>query len=374
MVKDPFEKLNSMSDNVTSIRPTAKETLRPRAKSILDSVIWSGNVSVQLERNYLVKGWLDRGGVSLIFGPSNTGKTFLALDIVHHIAKGMEWAGRRVRRGRVLYVAAEGGSGFTNRVSALEDPEFFVLPTPFLLTGKDTQAAFLVEVIQHLEAVGGAPFDMVVFDTMARVMGGADENAAPDIADLVRNLGLIQRLTGAHVMLIHHTGKDAGRGARGHSSLRAAVDTEIELTRDEMGVISAEVTKQREGPTGYRFDYLLRQVELGVDQDGDKITTCLVEPVGRDLASKSGLSDSQRRALDVLNKALESDGQKLSQPNYPGGLTVPVEVWRKACLEDGGLSQSPNKETQTRAFRRAREELVSAGLVLVRDENVWVIE
>lgn len=80
-------------------------------------------------------------------------------------------------------------------------------------------------------------------------------------------------------MLIHHSGKDVARGARGHSSLRAAVDTEIELTRDEIGLITAEVTKQRAGPTGYKFAYSLRQIGLGRDQDGGPVTTCLVEPV-----------------------------------------------------------------------------------------------
>lgn len=80
-------------------------------------------------------------------------------------------------------------------------------------------------------------------------------------------------------MLVHHTGKDTGPGARGHSSLRAAIDTKIGLSGDDMGQITAEVIKQREGPTGYHFDYRLRQVTLVQDQDGDAVTTCPVEPM-----------------------------------------------------------------------------------------------
>ncbi|MCE8418535.1 helicase RepA family protein [Rhodovulum sulfidophilum] len=64
-------------------------------------------------------------------------------------------------------------------------------------------------------AVGGAGFDMIVIDTMARVMGGRDENVATDIADLVRNLDLIRRVTGAHVMLCTIPARTPGAGRGG---------------------------------------------------------------------------------------------------------------------------------------------------------------
>lgn len=262
--------------NVTAIRVDRKK-LGPRAQAILENVRPASDVAPRLDRNYLIKGWIDHGGLSVMYGPSNVGKSFLALDMAHHVSKGLAWGKRRVRAGRVLYVAAEGGASFDNRVAALADPELWVLNLPMVMTGGNSQAPFLTEVMQHLAATGGKPFDMIVFDTMARVMGAGDENTAPGIADLMAGLDHIRRATGAHIMLIHHSGKDGGKGARGHSSLRAAIDTEIELTRDEIGMISAEVTKQRDGPTGYKFSYTLRQVVLGEDQDGDQVTTCVVE-------------------------------------------------------------------------------------------------
>jgi len=102
-----------------------------------------------------------------------------------------------------------------------------------------------------------------------------------------------------NIMLIHHSGKDVARGARGHSSLRAAVDTEIELTRDDFGVITAEVTKQCDGPTGYKFGYILRQIELGRDQDGDPVTTCLVEQTNGSGDAKVKINGPKRVALPV---------------------------------------------------------------------------
>ncbi|EEW57677.1 regulatory prophage protein [Ruegeria sp. TrichCH4B] len=113
-------------------------------------------------------------------------------------------------------------------VSALDDPEFWVIAAPVTFAGKASDAGSMVEMVQHLASQTGR-FDLIVVDTLSRVMGDGDENTAPDIADLVKNLDVLRRRTGSNIMLIHHSGKDIARGARGHSSLRAAVDTEIEL-------------------------------------------------------------------------------------------------------------------------------------------------
>ena len=347
--------------------------LKPQALALLAAAQWAGDIAPVLQRRYVVKGWLDQSSVSVIYGPSNVGKSFLALDLAHHVAKGRTWGGRRVSKGRVLYVAAEGGGSFANRVAALDDPEFFVMTPPITLTGKGSQAAPLAEMIQHLAATGGAPFDLIVFDTMARVMGGLDENTAPDIADLMRNLDLIRRASGAHVMLVHHSGKDVAKGARGHSSLRAAIDTEIELTRDELGQITAELTKQRDGPTGYRFAYTLRQVELGSDQDGDPVTTCLVEPTDTARAGRVVVSDSALKALEVLDKVLAASGEVIRRPEYPGSPCVALETWRDACVEAGFLSTSDKGPSHRQAFHRVKDGLSDMRRVLIHDDLVWVV-
>src|SRR5690606_23490334 len=120
---------------------------------------------------------------------------------------------------------------------------------------------------------------LIVIDTLSRVMAGGDENGPVDMTAFIKNVDRIRHATGAHIMIVHHTGKDVARGARGHSSLRAATDTEIEVATDETEVRLAKVTKQRDLAGGEEFAFKLDAVALGVDQDGDAVTTCIVQPI-----------------------------------------------------------------------------------------------
>lgn len=331
-----------------------------RASSFYNAAVFAGDVEPQLARSYLVKGWLMRGGLSMVVGPSNVGKSFLAVDMAHHIAKGLEWHGTRTHGGPVLYVAAEGGANFLNRVAALEDPKFWVLSVPMTLTGAASDTAALADAANRFTDLHG-PFAMIVLDTMARVMGTGDENAAPDIADPIRNLDGLRERTGAHVMMVHHSGKDLTRGARGHSSLRAAVDTEITLSRDEAsGLISAALDKQRDGPTGAEFSYRLRQVELGHDEDGDPVTSCLVEPVegARPAGVGAALPPAATAVLTVLDGLLTPDVQD-----------VTLDFLRKACLAKG-VSPADTPAAQRMAFKRGIEALTSAGIVIIANGAV----
>lgn len=358
-------------DNVTPMR-SDPALLKPKAKELLAAATWAGNFEPSLDRDYLVKGWLDKGTLTVVFGQSNVGKSFFALDLAHHISKGEPWGNRRVNKGNVLYIAAEGGSSFPNRVSALDDPEFWVIAAPVTFAGKASDAASMVEIVQHLASQTGR-FDLIVVDTLSRVMGDGDENTAPDIADLVKNLDVLRRGTGSNIMLIHHSGKDIARGARGHSSLRAAVDTEIELTRDGIGVITAEVTKQRDGPTGYKFAYSLRQIELGRDQDGDPVTTCLVEQVEAADVVRNQVSGPALVALNTLEKLSEECGEILRDPRYPGTPCVTQKAWLEACITGGELSSSNKRETHRRIFNREVDALKKRGLIFVQSERVWLI-
>lgn len=261
------------SANVQSFTVKLSDT----ARGIIDRIEFAETLLPVLDRDYLVKGWLDRGALSVLYGDANVGKSFFAIDMAHHVQQGIDWAGRRVKQGQVLYIAAEGGSGLNNRLVA-RGAKFMVLRGQMVLAGRNNTAPALAEAVECMERHYG-PFALIVVDTMARVMGGANENEAPAIAALITSLDLIRDRTGAHVMLIHHSGKNAEQGARGHSSLRAAIDTEIRLSKPDDGspYSLARTTKQRDMIGGAEIEFDLRTVTLGQDSDGDPVTSCVVQ-------------------------------------------------------------------------------------------------
>ncbi len=172
-------------------------------------------------------------------------------------------------------------------------------------------------------------------------------------------------------MVIHHSGKDTSKGARGHSSLRAATDTEIELTK-EGDVILAEARKQRDMAGGRVFAYTLREVELGRDQDGDPVTTCVVEPCeapeNRRRAAPKGKA---KVAMQALDDALGTAGQgRTNGALWPCGKCVKESEWADMCVRHS-LSGSEDPQSQRREFRRQREKLRDQGFITLIDSYVW---
>lgn len=266
-----------MSDGFDGARRLETDLMRPRAKRIYDALENAMHVQPELNIPYVIKGWLHHGALSVLYGAPNVGKSFLALDIANKVQNGEQWAGCRVSKSNVLYVAAESGAAFANRVAALPNRSFWLLQEALPMCGRESEAEPLAEALDRVSDERG-PFGLIIFDTMARVMNGADENSGVDIGRLVAALGGLAKSTGAHVMLVHHVGKDASKGMRAHSSLLGAIDTEICVTKDEYLTITAKATKQRDMEVGRTFKYLLEPVSLGFDAEGDEVTACIVQP------------------------------------------------------------------------------------------------
>lgn len=346
--------------------------MSPRAQQMLDRVRPAAEFQPHLNGSYVIKAWLGSGGLSVMFGAPNTGKTFLAIDMAAHVASGRPWGGCRVIAGPVLYLASEGGGGIGDRLAAVENREglpFWVLTTGLDLCRADTDTGALIQVIKHVAGIHGQ-FRLIVLDTLNRAMAAGDENASADMGALVRHLDAIRAATGAHLMAIHHTGKDTSRGARGHSSLRAAVDSEIALNR-EGDIVLADLTKQRDGPVGRRFAYRLVQVELGRDRDGDPVTTCRVEPTETP-EKRDRLTGAAKIAMQALDDALGQHGLHRQQDGIPPNVkVVPVSRWKEMCERHGGLTASENRDTQRHTFNRISKDLRDRGFIRQFNDLVW---
>lgn len=255
---------------------------------------------------WIIKGVLPKAGLAVMYGASGSGKSFAALDMAMAIAQGLAWRERKVRQGRVAYVAAEGADGFRKRVAAyamkngtdLSAVGMTVLSAaPNLMEPKDT-----ADIVLGIKASGGA--DVIVVDTFAQTTPGANENAGEHVGKALGHCKRIHEQTGALVVLIHHSGKDAAKGARGWSGLRAAADAEIEVTRDG-DFRCMNLTKNKDGEDGLAFGFQLEVVQVDVDEDMDPVTSCVVVPaevpIGREPGAKP-MGKNEAIVFEVLRE------------------------------------------------------------------------
>jgi hypothetical protein len=168
-----------------------------------------------------------------------------------------------------------------------------------------------------LLAESAAPLELtvIVVDTLAAASGGANENSGEDMGAVMEGCRLLHRATGAAVLLVHHTGKDEERGARGWSGIRAAVDAELQVADYEAmpGVRVVEVTKQRDGPDGALYAFKLAPVQVGFDAEGLAVDSCYVqwvEGAEKMVPGEHGgrPAGKQQLALEVLSNLLPVDG------------------------------------------------------------------
>jgi hypothetical protein len=188
-----------------------------------------------------VKGLFPDKGLASIYGPSGSGKSFLALDLMAAIVLGTSFYGSKTNHCAVVYVALEGTGGIAKRVEAYETHHNITFPRTFRVV-TDMLSLFNSEAKVFADAINeeGLNEGVIVIDTLAQSAPGSDENSSADMGTIISNAQLLQRETNGLVVLIHHTGKDASRGARGHSSLFAALDAAIGLSALQRGVSGAE--------------------------------------------------------------------------------------------------------------------------------------
>ena len=271
------------SDGVTEVGET--EELLPTKLPLVDlyeSQTYKAERVFDLPRpRYIVPKLLLENSIATIYGQKGNGKTHYSLALALEIARGGEWNGHKLKPRPVFYLVGEGSSSVVERLEAWklsnkEDlPENFetghLQPAPQLLQAD--QLAGFVELLQRRKWSSGVVF----LDTFQTATVGLDEISGRDMGEAIEALKVIARETNSTVIIVHHAGKVLERGQRGHSSLGASVETEIEVSQDSnSGSIKAKVVKMRTAPDGWETSYKLELVQLPpianneTEADGDE--------------------------------------------------------------------------------------------------------
>jgi hypothetical protein len=234
----------------------------------------------------LIEGVIGKLAMAVLYGASNSGKTFLAIDIAGAIARASEWMGKRCIKGGVLYLATESSASVEMRLATykrhhgITELNVFVVQSPINLFEGNVDMHRVVLLAEQIEREHGIEIVLVIGDTLARISAGANENSGEDMGRVLANAEQIREALKCSFLWIHHSGKNAAAGARGWSGIRAAIDTEIEVGDEaEEGTRAAEITKQRDlDGKGDRYGFTLQRVVMGTNRWGRERASCVVLP------------------------------------------------------------------------------------------------
>jgi hypothetical protein len=357
------------------------------AAAIADAQVWFENgtrklnlvpfadIALQPASRYLVKGLLPNVGLVVVWGAPKCGKSFYVFDLVAHVAAGWEYRGRRVKQRPVVYFALEGQEGFVARVEAfrqthrVEDIPFYLSADRIVLP--QDGGAIVGSIRSQFPDVRPG---IVVLDTLNRSIAGS-ENDPEDMGAYVRAADAIREAFDCVVIVIHHCGVEGAR-PRGHTSLTGAADAQLAVKRLD-GNIVATVEFMKDGPEGDEEVSRLIQVAVGIDDDGDEITSCIIEPVAAEEASgnaKPRASGQAATALRILTECLASQGEVLSlDQNLPAGTrTISEKLWRSECYARM-FSDDVDQTSKQKAFVRAAKALKNKKLIATHGDHVWLL-
>ncbi|EHP4115638.1 AAA family ATPase [Escherichia coli] len=281
-----------------------------------------GSAGYDTQLDYVVKGIIPAASLCSIYGASGSYKSFLAGSWACHVSTGRQWGGRRVAHGAVLYVVGEGGIGVPRRVKAWEVVHGEQVKNLYLVNRPVFPAVPLdvdemVIAARQVERETGKPVRMIILDTLARCFGGNDENDSRDMGAFIRGCDELKRRTGATVLVVHHSGKDETKGARGSSAFRASLDAEYRIRREGAGseALVISCTKMKDAEELKEAAYDLRVVELFTDADGELITSLVVvdkprPPVELERIEEAGNKTENHTALWGCIRSRTQNGDK----------------------------------------------------------------
>lgn len=347
---------------------------RPKRPALRFKLVSAADLSEAPPLAWMVRGVLPLEGLAALYGPSGSGKSFLVLDMAATIAAGAyDWFNRRVTQCPVTYCALEGEAGMGKRIAAwskqngkpVPDALRFVTQPFDILDGGDVDD--LAKAVQSAGGAGG----LVILDTLNRAAPGADENSSVDMGRIIAAAKRLQSLTGGLVLLVHHTGKDATKGLRGHSSLYAALDGAIEVNKTDSRR-EWSVAKSKDDETGTVHAFKLEIVTVGHDDEGEDVTSCVaVADDSREAVKRAKLPSggNQKIALDALAEPLRKSGEFNKDGAPPGHPCIRLDD-AVSLVAERMVCESKHKSSRA---KEAVTGLVARGIYGVKGDWLWRI-
>jgi hypothetical protein len=337
------------------------------------------NVSLNTSPTYLVKGVIPSAGLTVVWGPPKCGKSFWTFDLTMHVARGIPYRGRRVQQGAIAYVSLEGGTGFHRRIEAYKQqhevtdaPFYLITDRTDLVRDNGTLIAAIKEQMQETPAA-------VIIDTLNRSLAGS-ESSDEDMAAYIKAADAIREAFDCALVIIHHCGVDGTR-PRGHTSLTGAVDAQIAVLRDEAtdDVIS-KVEWMKDGTEGDIIASRLQIAELGADEDGEPITSCIIMPAECETHKPSAKSKKyESKSVKVFRTAFAEAllaGQIIRvRGDGPQVRAVDLKYVKNEFELRWATGESdPKKQADARrkAFKRVTNEMPADFAIWVDGEIEWI--
>jgi putative DNA primase/helicase len=328
----------------------------------------------------LVEGLMTIGSAVVVYGDSNSGKTFWALSVATAIATGSDCYGRKTDPGLVVYLASEAPGSIRSRMQAIKKyhgcdlANLAMVPVPMNFYNGDQDAHDVIELVRAIEQIKGQRVRLIIGDTLARMSAGANENSGEDMGPVMARFDQVATATGAALMIIHHNGKDAAKGARGWSGIRAHIDTEIEVTEKE-GTRSVTVTKQRELPSkGDTIYFKLEIIEMGTTKFGSPATTCVAIP---DEEANTTTTPKKESEFTVSTKRFERAWCKSHCETYDGHPYLSRSALLDFLISNDGFKQS-KAEAMCKPDGQMIGQLLGADMIQAAQhgwivvDNLWI--
>jgi AAA domain len=377
------------NDNGPKLTPGWTEFLNSSAagttlKKDRFQITWFDDVDKTTTKEEIVQGVLGAGEFSLFVAKPGMGKSVLVGDIGMHIAAGMDWHGKKVKQGLVVFFAAE-RKKITERRVAAWGKKHGVTNIPFVVVGGKLDlttglidAKTLAATIKILEEKSGFKCVLIIIDTVTRTFGPGDQHQSRDMQRYVQSVDELHRATTAHIAAIHHSPWSDDRG-KGAIDLDGAIDVSFVVNVKGTGpakVFTLACTGANDGEEGVITSFRLESVELGTDAAGNVTNAPVVVQVETARTVGSNMKGSLEKALDALERAIQQDGEcpPDGSPGFPDGVcTVSRDEWRDQFYADAKAKTPAILDgTLRQRFTRAVGELLDAEKIIAVGERVWI--